>query len=89
MDDSDGLVPPAFAREIVRLTGDVGVEAARALVRHGPFRSAHEAYGVLLEEVEEFWDEVRKRDGVRSKELMRAELIQVAAVAIKAAASLT
>lgn len=70
------------------VTAAVEAEAVEATSKHGLFRSAHEAYGVLLEEVEEFWEEVRKKRADRSRERMRAELIQVAAVAVKAALSL-
>lgn len=49
-----------------------------------PFKSAHEAYAVILEELEEFWWEVRKRDQWRSPAGMRRELIQVAAMAVRA-----
>ena len=48
---------------------------------HGPIHSAHEGYAVLLEEVEEVWEEVRKPRRERSKERMFDELVQVAAVA--------
>lgn len=63
-----------------------GMEATRAFEEHGGFHSVHEAYGVLMEEVEEFFDEVKKKNKARSKVAMRAELLQIAAVAIKAAA---
>ena len=74
---------------VYTLLADVEAEVAHAMGDHGPFRSAHEAYGVLAEEVDEFWDEVKRKRADRSTARMRAELIQVAAVAIKAAASLT
>jgi hypothetical protein len=48
--------------------------------------SAHEAYAVILEELEEFWTEVKA--GTPSSPItagrMRAELIQIAAMAIRA-----
>jgi len=49
---------------------------------HGLYHSPHEAYGVLMEEVDEFFDEVKRK---RIDPLaMRKELIQVAAVAVRA-----
>lgn len=48
------------------------------------FGSFHEAYAVILEEVDEFWDNVRK-DAVED---MLAELVQVAAMAQRAAEDL-
>lgn len=53
----------------------------------GPFASDHEAYGVLLEEVDELWDEIKKKYPCRDR--IRAEAIQVAAVAIRLAVDLT
>lgn len=64
---------------------EVATEAARATENHGQFNSLHEAYGVLAEEVDEFWEEVRKKREDRSAENIRAELIQIAAVCCKAA----
>jgi NTP pyrophosphatase (non-canonical NTP hydrolase) len=53
--------------------------------QHAPYNSAHEAYGVLAEEVDEFWDEVKKKRRDRNPEAMRDELVQIAAVAWRAA----
>jgi hypothetical protein len=63
---------------------ELSKELGNALQRHGDFRSAHEAYAVLLEEVDELWEECKKKKGVRSLDLMRKEWMQIAAVAIKA-----
>lgn len=61
-------------------------EIAKADADHGPkYASYHEAYGVLKEEVDEFWEEVRLKEANRKPENLRHELIQVAAVAIRAA----
>lgn len=65
---------------------DVRQEAATAVVEHGEFNSLHEAYGVLLEEVDELWEEVRKKRKDRDPARIRAELVQIAAVCVKAAA---
>ena len=61
-------------------------EFIRAPQKHGKFNSLHEGYGVLLEEVDEFWDEVKKRnpDPVR----LRGELVQIAAMALRNAIDL-
>lgn len=50
----------------------------------GPFNSLHEAYGVLMEEVEEFWAHVKVNQKKRDLDATRKELIQVAAMAAKA-----
>lgn len=75
---------PSRTAEVLQIITDVEQEVHRAMQGHPPYNSAHEAYAVLLEEVDEFWDEVRKRRHARDLAAMRKELIQVAAVAIKA-----
>lgn len=65
----------------------VNAEIARAVAKHGPnFANAHTAYAVILEEVEEFWDLVREQDPDPDK--MIAELVQIAATAMKFAEQL-
>ena len=59
-------------------------ELARARERHAPLNSAHEAYAVILEELDEFFAEVRKRAERRDPAAMRRELVQIAAMAIRA-----
>ena len=62
-------------------------EFDRATNEHGQFASLHEAFCVLMEEVHEFWDHVRKKRQDRKKEEMLTELIQIAAMAQKTAVS--
>lgn len=65
-------------------------DAVRQIVKDeakwGPYHSAHEAKGVLDEEVFEFTLEVYKKQSERNLAHMRKELLQIAAVAIRAAA---
>jgi hypothetical protein len=49
----------------------------------GVHNSAHEAYAVLLEEVDELWDHVKTKQDNRSLIEMRKEAIQVAAMALR------
>ena len=58
---------------------EVLAELERATGLFGEIRSAHEGYGVLLEEVDELWDAIKKNDFVNGRE----EAIQVAAMAIR------
>ncbi len=76
-------------------------EIKQAEEKYGSFNSTHEAYGVLKEEVEEFWElvknkkqrikvsgECRKVYFFSKSDLMISELIQIAAVAIRTAKEL-
>ena len=63
--------------EIIAL---VRAELVRATGKFGAFNSYHEGYAVILEELDELWDEIK--GGQRPAEL-RAEAIQVAAMAIR------
>jgi hypothetical protein len=58
-------------------------ELNRASDKFGRFASSHEGYAVILEELDELWEEVRKQYDVRSNERMRKEAIQVAAMAMR------
>jgi hypothetical protein len=48
-----------------------------------PMRSEHEGYAILLEEVEELWDEIKKSPKKRDAAALRKEAIQVAAMALR------
>lgn len=63
------------------------VERGRNL-HGGMFASLHEAYGVLLEELDELWEQVRLKKNQRSSVDIHHELVQIAAVAIKSIISL-
>lgn len=64
---------------------DVAQEFVHAQQQHKPLNSLHEAYAVILEELDEFWDEVRKKAEDRDPELVYWELVQVAAMAWRTA----
>ena len=51
--------------------------------------SFHEGYAVILEELEELWDEVKLKPHMRSKEKLRVEAMQIAAMAIRFMVDLT
>ena len=59
------------------------LELLRAKKLHGPkpFNSLHEGYAVILEEVDEVWDEIKKK--VPNKDFLRKELTQVAAMCLR------
>jgi NTP pyrophosphatase (non-canonical NTP hydrolase) len=54
-------------------------ELQRATEKYGPFKSSHEGYAVILEEVDEMWDEIKRNDIDKARE----EALQVAAMAIR------
>jgi len=78
---------PAVTRDAIGMN-EVADEIKRARLLHKPMNSAHEAYAVILEEMDEFWDEVKKKLADRSDYLMRLELVQIAAMAIRAMSDL-
>lgn len=81
MNDGDTQLAVNFLRNVM-------AEVKRAQTLHAPLNSAHEAYAVLLEEVEEFWDEVRKRKAERNPKDIVNELTQIAAMACRTAVDL-
>lgn len=62
------------------------ISAARS--KHKPLNSSHEAFAVIKEELDEFWDEVRKKSAERSRENMKNELVQTAAMCVRAISDL-
>lgn len=57
-------------------------ELFKAIAKHKGMNSPHEAYAVILEEVDEFWDEVRKQKPEKAD--MLKELLQISAMAQRA-----
>lgn len=77
--------------KILDLLKAVNHEIERAVAAHGSMTNRHEAYAIIAEELDEFWDEVKKNprkmriaEELAWQENMRKELIQVAAMAIRA-----
>ena len=68
------------ALRIPRILAEVTDELIVATSKFPPFRSPHEGYGVLLEEVDELWDAIKSNDSLAAQ---RGEAIQVAAMAIR------
>lgn len=61
-------------------------EALATTTKWPEFHSVHEGYAVILEELDELWDECRQRDP--NKDKLRREAVQVAAMAIRFAAEI-
>lgn len=60
---------------------DVIKEVTRAMVIHGPMKSAHEGYAVMLEELDELWAHVKANTATSPE--ARKEAVQIAAMAIR------
>ena len=58
-------------------------ELQRARASFPNLNSSYEGYAVILEELDEFWDEVKAKQNLRNHKNMRAELIQVAAMCVR------
>lgn len=58
-------------------------EIERATASNAAFNSAHEGYAVILEELDELWEEVKKKRVERDPKKMTREAVQVAAMAIR------
>jgi len=48
-----------------------------------PFASAHEGYAIILEELDELWDEIKKKEHRRKGSRMTEEAVQVGAMALR------
>ena len=68
---------------------DLETEHLKATQMYRAFRSMHEGYAVILEELDELKAEVWKKPRLRDRELLRKEAIQVAAMAFRFAVDLT
>lgn len=77
-------IPPFTTKEkIWEGAEEVVAELTAATASHGPMSSDHDGYAVILEELDELWEEVRKKPSKRSKKNMRKEATQVAAMALR------
>ena len=60
-------------------------ELKSARIKHGKIQSIHEGYSVLLEEIDEVWDLVKKKTEERNLKHLLKELIQCGAMCQKMA----
>ena len=70
-------------REAEQFLTEVRSEVRRAETIHKPINSLHEGYAVILDELDEFWEEVRKKADQRDPMAVREELIQTAAMCVR------
>ena len=84
-DDLDyGIHQERKRLEAQRHMDAIYAEFRRAAMHGEKFASAHEAYAVILEELDEFWEIVRQKRKNRSVLEIEKELIQLGAMALKA-----
>ncbi len=65
--------------KLARINRLVDAELRRATEKFGAFHNTHEGYAVLLEEVDELWDDIKANNLYASCD----EAIQVAAMAMR------
>lgn len=61
---------------------DFVFELNKARAKFGPMASAHEAYAVILEELDEIWDIVKQKQTQRDYGALRKEVVQLGAMAL-------
>jgi hypothetical protein len=75
-----------FEQKLAIGVEDIGKEVTnelrKAMAKHKGMNSAHEAYAVILEEMDEFWDEVKAQTLDKAK--AKKELLQISAMAQRA-----
>ena len=74
-------VVPRIGSRIVNM---IESEVIRSDVHEQEFHSLHEAYAVILEELDEVWSITLQKRRERNPRKLEQELIQVAAMAVKA-----
>jgi hypothetical protein len=67
---------------------EIEAEVQRSAVHGSTFASLHEAYAVILEELDEVWDITRQKRRDRSSLALQTEFTQIAAMAVRALNSL-
>jgi hypothetical protein len=73
---------------ITRFIADVREEVREADAAHGDYHSCHEGWAVIAEELDELWDEVKKKRKNRDHDNMYRECVQIASTALRFAVAL-
>ena len=70
---------------VANIIADIDMEFKRAVSLHPKFNSRHEGYAILLEEVDELWEEIKKNHSKRpeAKAAQRKEAVQVGAMSMR------
>lgn len=76
--------PTAYQIKLIQALENVRAEVLIAKkVTPGNFHNQHEAYAVILEEVDELWDEIKKNQRHYDMKAQRKEATQAAAMLIR------
>lgn len=62
---------------------EIKKEIESAQSKYPALHSNHEAYAVILEEMDELWDEIKKSKDVKGNGRIKSELIQVGAMVLR------
>jgi hypothetical protein len=62
-------------------------ESAKA--EYSPFTSHHEGWAVIKEQLDEVWDEIKKKRGTKSQEKIMKEVLHVGAMSLRFLMELT
>lgn len=82
------MTSEAYEYHMTYALDDITQEVINAKEKHpGDFKNYHEAYAVILEEMDELWDEIRKKD--HNKNNIRYEATQTAAMLVRLITELT
>ena len=79
-DTVDGTPTIANFEQVMRFMEAAAEEVIVAQAKHPPLNSLHEAYAVIREEFDEFWEQVKLQSGSRDPQAIIKELLQVAAM---------
>jgi len=71
------------AKKTEHIVNAIYQEYLKASRSNPPFNSAHEGWAVIMEEVDELWEEVRKKKANRSVAHMKKEAKQIAAMGLR------
>ncbi len=81
-----------YNKAILEVVDELRMLKAKVDDPNHPFadlHSPHHGYALLLEEMDELWEEIRKKNKFRDLEAMREEAMQIAALAIRFMVDLT
>jgi len=65
----------------LRATGKARKELRRAISMYPPFRSRHEGYAIIREELDELWMEIKRKP--QNEDAIEKEAVQLSAMALR------